>query len=419
MIGPRAPRSLTLGSRRAKKRSEKEISSDDRLDSSLRLIGTDPFEDEVMQMTSFPVQVEDQQSAATSSKLRIAQVAPLLLCVPPKRYGGTERVVHALTEELVRLGHDVTLFAARGSRTSAHLRQASDGPLWGRSLSEQVAGEVSQVESLVYDADGFDIIHSHVEYLLPLASGRLTTPALTTLHGRLDRPEMRALCQAYRPALVSISNAQRIALADLDLDWVATVHNGLPLRDLFRLGRGDGGYLVFLGRIHEDKDPETAIRVAIRAGIPIKIAARVDPADEPYFRAHVMPHLSHPLVEWTGQLDDRQKAVLLEGALALLMPVDWPEPFGLTFVEALAAGTPVISRRRGSLPELIEHGVNGFLCEGDDELAEACHMARQLDRQACRASVLDRYSAERMAGDYVKAYRQALARPSAGLEEAV
>lgn len=263
-------------------------------------------------------------------------------------------------------------------------------------MSEQMAHEVIQVEDLVDDADRFDIIHSHVEYLLPLASGRLTTPVVSTLHGRLDRPQIRVLCQTYRPALASISDAQRTALADLDLDWVATVYNGLPLRDLFRLGRGDGSYLAFLGRISEEKDPETPIRVAIRAGTPIKIAARVDPADEPYFRARVMPHLGHPLVEWTGQLDDRQKATPLEGAVALLMPVNWPEPFGLTFVEALAAGTPVISRRRGSLPELIDHRLNGFLCDGEDELVEACHMALQLARH------------------YVQAYRPVLARPASG-----
>src|SRR5450759_1306850 len=180
-------------------------------------------------------------------------------------------------------------------RWLAHASPPASGlrapPMGGRSVSEQMAHEVIQVEDLVDDADRFDIIHSHVEYLLPLASGRLTTPVVSTLHGRLDRPQIRVRCQTYRPALASISDAQRTALADLDLDWVATVYNGLPLRDLFRLGRGDGSYLAFLGRISEEKDPETPIRVAIRAGTPIKIAARVDPADEPSFRARVMPHL--------------------------------------------------------------------------------------------------------------------------------
>ncbi|MGH2451869.1 MAG: glycosyltransferase family 4 protein [Candidatus Limnocylindria bacterium] len=343
-------------------------------------------------------------------RLRIAQFAPLWLPVPPVRYGGTERVVHALTEELVRRGHEVTLFAAGGSRTSARLRQGSDRPLWELPSDSHLALQVLQLEDLARAADAFDVVHCHMEMLPWLLGERVGAPLITTLHGRLDLPHQRPLFAAFddRP-LVSISDAQRAPLRDLHLNWVATVHHGLELGSSFSLGRGDGGYVLFLGRIAPEKDPATAIRVAIRAGVRLRIAARVDPADEDYFRRAVAPYLDHPLVEWVGEVGHPEKARLLAGARALLLPIDWPEPFGLVFIEALACGTPVIARRRGSLPEIVRHGLDGWLAETDDEMVEAIAAAPTLDRAACREYALARFGVERMASDYEHLYRRAVA----------
>jgi glycosyltransferase involved in cell wall biosynthesis len=348
-------------------------------------------------------------SGHATPPLRIAQVAPLSVRVPPLRYGGTERVIHALTEELVRRGHEVTLFAAGTSLTSARLVAGSPVPLWPDGIFDGRGHESAQVEDVVERSGQFDIIHSHTDYFAPQARNRAQAPIVSTRHGRLDTPDVRAMMAAHRSRLISISNAQRTPLADLELDWVATVYNGLFLRQTYRLGAGDGGYLVFLGRIAAEKDPVTAIRVAIRAGIPIKIAARVAPTDEAYHRDKVVPLLGHPLVEWLGELDDAKKSRLLARAIALLAPIDWPEPFGLTFIEALAAGTPVIARPRGSLPEIIKRGVHGFLCETEEELVEACRLTPGLDRVICRAWALEHFSAERMARDYERAYYQILA----------
>ena len=345
--------------------------------------------------------------------LRIAQVAPLSVRIPPARYGGTERVIHALTEELVRRGHEVTLFAAGTSITSARLIAGSAVPLWQEGSLNGRCYELAQVEDVVARSDTFDIIHSHADYFMPLAGNRALAPVVSTRHSRLDLPEHRARLAAHRSRLISISDAQRMPVADLDLDWIATVHNGLFLRETYSLGEGDGGYLVFLGRIVAEKDPVAAIRIAIRAGIPIKIAARVDPVDEVYHRDQVVPLLAHPLVEWLGEVDDAAKSRLLAEAVALLMPIDWPEPFGLAFIEALAAGTPVIARPRGSLPEIIKHGEHGFLCETEDELVTACRRAAELDRRSCRTWALDHFSAERMARDYEKAYHHVLTRTEA------
>lgn len=338
--------------------------------------------------------------------MRIAQVAPPFVKIPPARYGGSERVVHVLTEELVRRGHDVTLFAAGTCETAAHLIPACARPLWEMGVADPLAVRVLQVEEVVRLSGEFDVLHSHVDYLPWLAGDRLRAPLVTTLHGRLDLPELRRLFCAYRgQALVSISNAQRRPLADLALNWAATVHHGLNLEGIYRLGAGKGGYLVFLGRIAPEKDPVIAIRVAIQAGLPLKIAARVDPVDAQYFQTQVEPLLGHPLIEWVGELDDHGKGQLLEGALALLMPVAWEEPFGLVFIEALATGTPVISRPRGSIPELIRHGENGFLAESEEELVAACYAAASIDRAECRREAITRFSASRMVDDYERVYR--------------
>ncbi len=349
--------------------------------------------------------------------MRIAQVAPPFVSVPPRRYGGTERVVHTLTEELVRRGHAVTVFAAAGSDTSAELHVCAPAPLWELRPQDPLAYRVVQVEEVVRRSAEFDVIHSHVDYLPWLAAGRLRAPVVTTLHGRLDLPEWRRVLATFVGwPLVSISHAQRRPVSDLDLNWVGTVHNGLDLGRSYRLGRGEGGFLVFLGRISPEKGPDAAIRVAVAAGIRLMMAARVDPTDRSYFEERVRPLLRHPLVEWVGELDDRAKADLLGSARALLMPIEWDEPFGLAFIEAMAAGCPVISRPRGSLPELVRHGEHGFLCTTEAEMVVACQRVGSLDRAACRRWVLERFSGERMTSGYEDVYdRVALRRPEVAL----
>jgi glycosyltransferase involved in cell wall biosynthesis len=340
--------------------------------------------------------------------MKIAQAAPLFVRIPPERYGGTERVVHALTEALVARGHDVTLFAAGEARTSAELHATTPEPLWELGISDSLAYRVLQVEEIVRRSAEFDVIHSHLDYLPWLAGERLRAPLITTMHGRLDLPDLRPLLSAMngRP-LISISDSQRRPVADLDLNWLATVHNGLELASTYELGDGRGGHLVFLGRIAPEKDPVTAIQVAIKAGVPLKIAARVDPIDQAYFDAQVRSLVDHPLIEWIGEVDDVDKSELLGTARALLMPVDWDEPFGLSFIEALACGTPVISTPRGSLPEVVRQGCDGFLCPDQEALVRACHEVCELDRAACRAGALERFSSERMAAGYERAYRLA------------
>jgi glycosyltransferase involved in cell wall biosynthesis len=349
--------------------------------------------------------------------MKIAQLAPLAVSIPPVRYGGTERMISALTEELVRRGHDVTLFAAGGSRTRARLRRGSPRPLWEMEVRDPLAYLVAQIEDLVQQSSAFDVIHSHVDYLPWLAGDRLGAPAVTTLHGRLDLPELAAVFTRFRDqALVSISESQRHPVAELDLNWAATVYHGLPLRRTYRLGDGGGGYLAFVGRCSPEKDPATAIKVAIRAGLTLKIAARVDRVDEAYHRTQVEPLLDHPLVEWLGEIGESEKARLFAGARALLLPIAWKEPFGLTFIEALAAGTPVITRPLGSIPELLVDGEHGFLGTGEEELAEACQRAATLDRAACRRWALSRFSVERMTDDYEAVYRALTRGRRPGLE---
>lgn len=314
-------------------------------------------------------------------------------------------MVHALTEELVARGHDVTLFAAGGSVTSAHLRAGSPGPLWGLKDADVGTTQLLQIEDVLRQSSGFDIIHSHIDGLPWLASGGFNAPLITTLHGRLDLAPQRALLTAYRgQPIVSISDAQRRPVRDLHLNWIATIHHGLNLGHNYRLGEGEGGYLAFVGRISPEKDPVTAIRVAIRAGLPLRIAARVDPVDKAYFRQTVRPYLKHPLIEWLGEIDDLAKIELLAGARALLMPINWEEPFGLSFIEALASGTPVIARPRGSLPEIVVHGLHGYLVETEDELVAAVRRVDSIDRASCRKWALERFSVKRMVDDYERAY---------------
>jgi glycosyltransferase involved in cell wall biosynthesis len=272
--------------------------------------------------------------------------------------------------------------------------------------ADPLAYRVLQVEEVVRRSGEFDVIHSHVDYLPWLAVQRLRAPLVTTLHGRLDLPELRPLFAMHpEQPLISITDAQRAPMADLWLNWVATVHHGFRLEDIYHLGRGDGGYLAFLGRIAPEKGPATAIRVAIKAGIPIKVAARVDPINFDYYQQEVEPLLKHPGVEWVGEKDDRGKDELLGGAMALLAPIDWDEPFGLVIIEALATGTPVISRPRGSLPEIMRHGEHGFLVWTEEEMVAACHRIGEIDRTRCRQWVLEQFTVERMADGYERAYR--------------
>ncbi|TMA44984.1 MAG: glycosyltransferase family 4 protein [Deltaproteobacteria bacterium] len=339
--------------------------------------------------------------------LRIAQVAPLYERVPPLRYGGTERVVSYLTEGLVESGHDVTLFASGDSLTRAELMPGARRGLRLEPLGYDAIALHLGMLLQVYDrAAEFDVIHCHTDYLgLPLARAS-RVPTLLTLHGRLDLPEVHPV---YRAApgvgLVSVSDAQRAPLTGVR--WAATVYHGLP-PDLYRFHPTPGRYLVFLGRISPEKQPDAAIRVAVQAGIPLKIAAKVDRADVEYFATVVRPLLDHPLVEFLGEVDDRQKGELLGQALALLFPVDWPEPFGLALVEAFACGTPVIARPRGSVPEIVRDGRTGFLCETEKQMAAAAIRVASLSRAACRREFEERFSVTSMVSAYERVYEAAL-----------
>jgi glycosyltransferase involved in cell wall biosynthesis len=253
-------------------------------------------------------------------------------------------------------------------------------------------------------------VHWHLEYLHLLAGSRREGRSLTTLHGSLASASSQAVLALHRDEpLVSISDAQRRPTAGLGLNWVATIHHGLDLTGLYQMGHGSGGYLAFVGRSSADKGLATALRVAIRAGMPIKVAARVGQPDGHYHQTEVVPLLEHPLVEWLGEVGDAEKAALLRNAVALLMPIDWDEPFGLSFIEAMASGTPLITRRRGSLPELMRHGEHGLFAETEDELVDACRRIGGIDRHACRAWALANFLTDRMVDDYERLYQKIVA----------
>ncbi len=338
--------------------------------------------------------------------MRIAQVAPLHERVPPVLYGGTERVVSHLTEELVRRGHDVTLFASGDSRTAARLVPAVARALrLDPEAPDPWSAHVLQLAQAFERAGDFDVIHCHVDFpAFPF--GRLVpTPTLHTLHGRLDLPRLLPLFRHFHDLpLVSISDAQRAPLRHLPLRWMATVHHGVPLARLPFSGRG-GRYLAFLGRLAPEKRPDLAIEVARRAGLPLKIAAKVDEADRAYFTREIAPLLDHPLIEFVGEIGDEDKGRFLGDALALLFPIDWPEPFGLVMIEAMACGTPVIARKRGSVPEIVVPGTTGFVVETVDELVDAVKRVDIIDRAACRRHVERHFTVERMADGYEAIYR--------------
>jgi glycosyltransferase involved in cell wall biosynthesis len=349
-------------------------------------------------------------TATPHPRLRIAQIAPLAESVPPKLYGGTERVVAWLIDELIALGHDVTLFASGDSPTRAKLVPVVPRALrLGRPRTDPAAAHAALLELVAYRAPDFDIIHSHVDWLhLPLLS-RARVPFLTTLHGRLDIPGVPAMAQLFPDApFVSISESQRRPLPDAL--WLGTIYHGLPETSL-RPSFARGDYLAFLGRLSAEKGPESAIRIARAAEMPLRIAAKLPRGSTAYFKEKLEALVDGDRIRITGEVDDRGKQPFLAGAAALLFPIDWPEPFGLVMIEAMACGTPVIAFRRGAVPEVVEHGVSGFIVENEHEAIEAVKRVRDLDRRTVRDAFERRFTASRMADDYVKLYRRLLEAP--------
>jgi glycosyltransferase involved in cell wall biosynthesis len=339
--------------------------------------------------------------------MKIAQVAPLIESVPPQLYGGTERVVSYLTEELVRQGHDVTLFASGDSQTAAKLVASVPRALrLDPAVADYLPYTVVQLEHLRQRADEFDVVHFHSDCIhLPLSRALLPGRIVTTMHGRLDLPDYQLLFREFADTpLVSISNHQRTPLPNCN--WAGTVYHGLPANVCPFQPRPTGDYVAFLGRISPEKRPDRAIEIARRAGVKLKIAAKIDVVDEAYFRREIEPLLSQAHVEFIGEIDERHKAEFLGNALALLFPIDWPEPFGLVLIEAMSCGTPCIAWRAGSVPEVVDDGVTGFIVDSLDGAVEAVKRAARLDRAAVRARFEQRFSVERMAKDYLEIYRQ-------------
>lgn len=339
--------------------------------------------------------------------MRIAQVAPLYESVPPKYYGGTERIVSYLTEDLVRRGHDVTLFASGDSETQARLR-----PPCARSLrldptcKDQLAHHIVMLEQVARRTADYDIVHYHIDYLHFPTTRRIPHRQLTTLHGRLDIPDLVPLYREYpEMPVVSISDSQREPLPRAN--WLRTVYHGLP-RDILPFQERPGSYLAFLGRMSPEKGPAEAIEIARRCGLPLRMAAKLGDGDKEYFDAVIRPLLKEPGIEYIGEIDDRQKGAFLGGAIALLFPIDWPEPFGLVMIEALACGTPVLAFPRGSVPEILEDGVTAYFGRTVDDLVRAVGRIGDLNRRTCRDTFERRFSDHRMSEDYERLYRQML-----------
>jgi len=335
--------------------------------------------------------------------MRIAQISPLYESVPPKTYGGTERVVSTLTEELVRRGHHVTLFASGDSLTGAELVPACPRSLrLDAACADDLAHHVLMLERVLQRSEEFDILHFHTGYLhFPLAR-RARTPSLTTMHGRLDLPDIVPICAEFRDlALVSISDHQRLPLPGMR--WAATIHHGLQA-ETFPFHPEHQGYLAFLGRICPEKRPDRAVEIAIRAGVPLKIAAKIDPADRDYYEQKIRRLFRHPLVEFVGEIGEAEKGPFLGGAMAMLFPIDWPEPFGLTMIESLACGTPVIAWPNGSVPEVLEHGATAFLVRDVAEAAARVADLGRLSRRRCRREFERRFTVRAMADAYLAVY---------------
>jgi len=349
--------------------------------------------------------------------MRIAQVAPLYESVPPKYYGGTERVVSYLTEELVRQGHEVTLFASGDSETNARLVAGCPRSLrLDEHCNNQLTHHLVMLERVFARAADFDIIHFHLDYMHFPLSRREPITQVTTLHGRLDIPDLVPLYGEFRDMpLISISNRQRKPLAWAN--WQATIHHGLPA-DNYRFRAQPGSYLAFLGRISPEKRVDRAIEIATQVGMPLKIAAKIDPVDKDYFDRAIAPMLSNPLVEFVGEIGEQEKDEFLGNAYGLLFPIDWPEPFGLVMIEAMACGTPVIAYRGGAVPEIMEHGRTGFVVEALEHAVEAVRRVPQLSRKRCREVFEKRFTATRMASDYVHVFKRLISRNQEKMSEA-
>lgn len=348
--------------------------------------------------------------------MRIAQVAPLYESVPPRGYGGTERVVAWLTEELVRQGHDVTLFASGDSLTSATLVPGCAASLrTSATYKDSLAHHILMLEQVRQLRDEFDLIHFHIDYLHFPLSRHADLRQVTTLHGRLDMPDLPLIYREFSEMpVVSISLSQRVPLPDAN--WVGNVYHGLP-QDSLPFHEGPGEYLAFIGRVSPEKRPDRAIEIAARAGMKLRIAAKVDAADAVYFDRVIRPMLSRPNIEFIGEIGDDIKADFLGNAVASLAPVDWPEPFGLNMIEAMACGTPTIAFAHGSVPEIIEDGVSGIIVRSLDEAVGAVGRAATMSRRACRDAFERRFTASRMAADYLAVYDQVLCGETPLVEE--
>jgi glycosyltransferase involved in cell wall biosynthesis len=339
--------------------------------------------------------------------MKIAQIAPLYESCPPRLYGGTERVVSNLTAELVRLGHNVTLFATGDSQTSAVLEAGCGEALRldGR-VKDPLVYHLRMLDRVRRRADEFDILHFHTDYLHFPFFAEYWDKTVTTLHGRLDLPDLAVMMRAFPELpLVSISAAQRAPMPWAN--WCGTVLHGLP-REQHRLGEGADGYLAFLGRISPEKGVDRAIAISRHVGLPLQIAAKVDPVDRAYHETAIMPLLQDPLIEFIGEIGEAEKGPFLGDALALLFPINWPEPFGLVLIEAMATGTPVIAFGHGSVPEIIEDGLTGFIVDSVDAAVAAVPLAKKLDRVAIRRRFEQRFTSERMARDYLRIYDRVL-----------
>ncbi len=341
--------------------------------------------------------------------MRIAQVAPLLESVPPKLCGATEQTVSYLTEELVRLGHELTLFASGDSITTARLDAICAQSLRSNAaIINRRAFMTLLMERAFGNTSDFDIIHSHLDFVGFPFTRRNPTPTVTTFHNRLDLPELLPVFREYAEMpMVSISDAQRTPV--LGTNWQSTVYYGLP-RDLYQLHPNSGHYLAFLGRLTPEKRPDHAIELAKRVGIPLRMAGKVDTEDEEYFRTTVKPLLAHPLIDYLGDIPEAEKRDFLGQAMALVCPYDRPEPFEFVLIEALASGTPVLAYRRGSIPEIIEDRSTGLVCEGLDAMTDAIKEVPELDRLRCRRSFEERFTVERMVQNYLRVYERVLKR---------
>jgi len=346
--------------------------------------------------------------------MHIAQVAPMYEAVPPARYGGTERVVSYLTEELIRRGHNVTLFASGDSRSSARIVPTTARALRARFSLQEMRElafplHLAMIGEVLRRAHEFDIVHCHVDYFAWAFAPFVPTPIVTTLHGRLDVPYLPPLFQHYPDTgVISVSHNQRAPLAPVHPHWVGMVYNGIPVGE-FPFSESPGNYLLFLGRIAPEKRPDWAAAIAKRSGMKLKVAAKVDPYDQEYYEREIKHLFDDPLIEFLGEVDEQQKRQLLAEAHALVFPIDWPEPFGIVQIEALACGTPVLALNRGSVPEVLIHGVSGLIGNTVEELVALVPQLGRLDRRACRREVEQRFSSAAMARGYEQVYTRVIA----------